>query len=124
MCADMYDPGGMRQRVALIRSFLTRRDMLLLDEPLGALDALSRLEAQAWLLDVWRTFRKTIVFVTHDVEEASLLSDTVHVLSPRPAQVRDTLHLALKRPRNRLSPEIVELRAQLLTTLAGEGAHG
>ncbi len=115
--------GGMRQRVALIRSFLTGRDVLLLDEPLAALDALSRLEAQAWLLDVWRTFRKTIVFVTHDVEEAVLLSDTVHVLSARPAHLRDTLHLNLERPRNRLSSEVVGLRAQLLATLGGE-AHG
>ncbi len=115
--------GGMRQRVALIRSFLTGRDVLLLDEPLGALDALSRLEAQAWLLNVWRTFRKTIVFVTHDVEEAALLSDTVHVLSPRPAHAQGTLHVALKRPRNRLSSEMVKLRAQLLSALGGEGAH-
>lgn len=116
--------GGMRQRVALIRSFLTGRDVLLLDEPLGALDALSRLEAQSWLLSVWRTFRKTIVFVTHDVEEAVLLSDTVHVLSARPAHLRDTLNLNLKRPRDRLSSKVVELRAQLLSALGGGDAHG
>ena len=71
--------GGMRQRVALMRSFLFERDLMLLDEPFGALDALTRAMMQRWLLDVWQKYRRTILFITHDVDEAIFLGDRVLV---------------------------------------------
>jgi ABC-type nitrate/sulfonate/bicarbonate transport system ATPase subunit len=92
--------GGMRQRAALLRTFLTGRDILLLDEPFGALDALTRRDLQAWLLDVWQHFDYTIIFITHDVEEAVFLSDRVLVLSPRPGKVVFETKIALQRPRH------------------------
>ena len=91
--------GGMRQRVALLRTFLARRAVLLLDEPFGALDALTRAEMQGWLLDVWTEFGKTIVLVTHDVEEAIFLSDRVYVMTPRPGRIAAAVEIALPRPR-------------------------
>jgi ABC-type nitrate/sulfonate/bicarbonate transport system ATPase subunit len=93
--------GGMRQRVALLRTFLCRQEITLLDEPLGALDALTRLQTREWLLEVWSRFRQTVVFVTHDVEEAVFLSDRVYVLSPRPASVAGEVRIELPRPRTR-----------------------
>ena len=112
--------GGMRQRAALLRTFLGHRQVMLLDEPFGALDALTRRDLQIWLLDVWRRFNKTILFITHDVEEALFLSDRVIVLSPRPGQV--VLNLAVDLPRPRLmetlvSPHFVQLKAHLFSTL-------
>ena len=91
--------GGMRQRAALLRTLLTEREVLLLDEPFGALDALTRLQLQLGLTDVWQTFHKTILLVTHDVEEAIFLSDQILVLSPRPGRVRRQLTVPLPRPR-------------------------
>ncbi|MGD0981908.1 MAG: ABC transporter ATP-binding protein [Solirubrobacteraceae bacterium] len=91
--------GGMRQRAALLRTFLAGRDVLLLDEPLGALDALTREEMREWLLEVWEADRKTILMVTHDVEEAVFLSDRVYVMSPRPGRVTATVEVPLRRPR-------------------------
>ncbi|HWE64728.1 MAG TPA: ABC transporter ATP-binding protein, partial [Chloroflexota bacterium] len=83
--------GGMRQRVALLRTFLCGKDPLLLDEPFGALDAFTRREMQRWLLDMWSADRKTILFITHDVEEAIVLSDRIYVMSPRPGHMRDCI---------------------------------
>jgi ABC-type nitrate/sulfonate/bicarbonate transport system ATPase subunit len=91
--------GGMRQRAALLRTFLAGRDVLLLDEPLGALDALTREEMREWLLEIWEADRKTILMVTHDVEEAVFLSDRVYVMSPRPGRVTATVEVPLRRPR-------------------------
>ena len=93
--------GGMRQRVALLRTFLCEQEVILLDEPLGALDALTRLTLRRWLLDVWAEFRRTVILVTHDVEEAVYLSDRVYVLSPRPARVVQEMAIDLPRPRGR-----------------------
>ena len=93
--------GGMRQRAALLRTMLAERDILLLDEPFGALDALTRRELQDWLLGVWHRFGQTVIFVTHDVEEALYLGDRVIVLSPRPGRVIKALEVALPRPRRR-----------------------
>lgn len=122
--ADSYPrelSGGMRQRAALLRTFLCRKDVMLLDEPFGALDAITRSTLQEWLLEVWQQFRHTILFITHDVEEAAFLSDKVYVLSARPAQVRAELAIPLPRPRQRemtLTPEFAALKQQLLQTLA------
>jgi ABC-type nitrate/sulfonate/bicarbonate transport system ATPase subunit len=91
--------GGMRQRVALLRTWLTGCETLLLDEPFGALDALTRKELQDWLLRVWQEFGRTVVFITHDVEEAVYLADRVVVLSARPGTVKRELTVDLPRPR-------------------------
>ncbi len=109
--------GGMRQRLALIRTFLAHREVLLLDEPLGALDPLTRATLQDWLLSVWAELRKTILLVTHDVEEALLLSDRVIVLTDRPASITRDLHVGLPRPRNRASAELAETKGRLLDLL-------
>lgn len=109
--------GGMRQRIALLRTFLAQREILLLDEPLGALDALTRAELQDWLFSVWKSLKKTVVLVTHDVEEALLLSDRVLVLSARPARVIAELHVSKERPRSRTDPQIQGLREEILRNL-------
>jgi ABC-type nitrate/sulfonate/bicarbonate transport system ATPase subunit len=92
--------GGMRQRAALLRTFLGGHDLLLLDEPFGALDALTRRAMQSWLLGVWEKRRATILFITHDVEEAILLSDRVYVMSGRPGQIALERTIELPRPRS------------------------
>lgn len=112
--------GGMRQRAALLRTFLCRRDMMLLDEPFGALDALTRGELQLWLLEVWQRFRQTILFVTHDVDEALYLADRVYVMTPRPGRIKLDLHVPLQRPRLRdviTSSEFMALKGELLASL-------
>jgi ABC-type nitrate/sulfonate/bicarbonate transport system ATPase subunit len=109
--------GGMRQRLALIRTFLAHRDILLLDEPLGALDPLTRATLQDWLLSVWTELRKTILLVTHDVEEALLLSDRVLVLTDRPASIARDLQVELHRPRGRASVELAATKGRLLDLL-------
>lgn len=91
--------GGMRQRAALLRTFLADRMVLLLDEPFGALDALTRRELQDWLLDIWDRYQQTVLFVTHDVEEALYLGDRVVVFSPRPGRVVHSQVVELPRPR-------------------------
>jgi len=91
--------GGMRQRAALLRTWLTGCDTLLLDEPFGALDALTRRELQDWLQSVWQDLGRTVVFITHDVEEAVYLADRVIVLSTRPGTVERELAVDLPRPR-------------------------
>ena len=91
--------GGMRQRAALLRTVVQGRRIALLDEPFGALDALTRLEMQEWLAEVWAEFGWTVVLVTHDVREAVLLSDRVYVLRPRPTSVRAVVEVPLARPR-------------------------
>lgn len=91
--------GGMRQRAAFLRTVLTGRPLLLLDEPFGALDSVTRQDMQAWLLDVWTESGATVVLVTHDVAEAVYLSDTVHVLTARPGRVHATVEIDLPRPR-------------------------
>jgi ABC-type nitrate/sulfonate/bicarbonate transport system ATPase subunit len=91
--------GGMRQRAALLRTYLAGREVILLDEPFGALDSLTRAGMQQWLTGVWEEHRKTIVLITHDVDEALFLSDRVYVLSPRPGRVVLALDVDLPRPR-------------------------
>jgi ABC-type nitrate/sulfonate/bicarbonate transport system ATPase subunit len=111
---------GMRQRAALLRTFLAGRDLMLLDEPFGALDALTRQSMQEWLLELWQSDRKTIAFVTHDVEEAVYLSDRVYVMSGRPGLMQSCLEIALPRPRRPevvTTPDFVALKKRLLVPL-------
>jgi NitT/TauT family transport system ATP-binding protein len=110
--------GGMRQRVAFLRTLLAGKPVLCLDEPFAALDALTRQELQAWLGDALHTEPRTVLLVTHDVEEALVLADRVCVLSPRPATVKVTLEVGLARPRSRTDPELVALRERALEELA------
>ncbi len=112
--------GGMRQRAALLRTMLTERDVILLDEPFGALDALTRRELQDWLLDIWRRFEKTILFITHDVDEALYLGDRVLVLSARPGTILRSSKVDLPRPRRQgmiATPAFGRQLAELLEAL-------
>jgi putative hydroxymethylpyrimidine transport system ATP-binding protein len=110
--------GGMRQRAALLRTILMERPLLLLDEPFGALDALTRREMQNWLLTVWAQLQPTVLFVTHDVREATLLSDRILVLSARPGRLIADVPIALPRPRRESDEAFLRLQAQLLGALA------
>lgn len=118
--------GGMRQRVALLRTVMCRKDIMLLDEPFGALDAITRYQMQAWLRSVWERLRTTVLFVTHDVEEAIYLSDRVYVMSPRPGKIVCQFRVPFGSDRSGLdrsgsiisAPEFVSLRAQVMEALA------
>lgn len=119
--------GGMRQRAALARTVLAGHGVVLLDEPFGALDALTRTEMQDWLQGVWTDHRWTVLMVTHDVREAVYLSDRVLVLSPRPARIVDEVVVDLPRPRTIATlsdPRFTHLETTLLSRLRGsfEGA--
>jgi ABC-type nitrate/sulfonate/bicarbonate transport system ATPase subunit len=115
--------GGMRQRVAFLRTLLSGKPLLCLDEPFGALDAITRTQMQCWLVDALAREARTVVLVTHDVEEAVVLGDRVVVLSPRPARVVAELDVALAHPRERTDPGVIALRERALGAL-GEGAGG
>lgn len=109
--------GGMRQRAALLRTLLVEDEVILLDEPFAALDAQTRLKMQHWLLTLWADLGRTVLFVTHDVDEAVFLSDEIVVLSPRPGRVRDRFDVPLARPRGRevlTSPGFAALKARCL----------
>jgi ABC-type nitrate/sulfonate/bicarbonate transport system ATPase subunit len=110
--------GGMRQRVALIRTLLCRKEILLLDEPFGALDALTRSGLHDWLLQAWHRFHQTMLFITHDVEEALKLADRIYVFSERPARVKAVIDVPLARPRQPIELDFVQLKAVLLEALS------
>jgi ABC-type nitrate/sulfonate/bicarbonate transport system ATPase subunit len=115
--------GGMRQRVALMRTFLFKRDLMLLDEPFGALDALTRTMMQRWLLDVWQKHKRTVLFITHDVDEAIFLGDRVLVMTARPGKVKLEQVVDLPRPRKAdivTSPEFIALKKTLLEAIEEE----
>ncbi|HEY0757190.1 MAG TPA: ABC transporter ATP-binding protein [Ktedonobacteraceae bacterium] len=117
--------GGMRQRVALLRTVLFNAQFLLLDEPFGALDALTRLACQMWLLDLWQGVHASVLFITHDVREAILLSDRIYVLSARPARVLRMAEVDLERPRRAEmlgSARAIELEQELISLLIKEQA--
>src|SRR4051812_20473741 len=112
--------GGMRQRVAFLRTLLAGRPVLCLDEPFGALDALTRERMQEWLAAALAEEPRTVLLVTHDVEEAVLLADSIVLLSERPGRVVAELPVRLPRPRHRSDSGIVELRERALAVLGGE----
>jgi ABC-type nitrate/sulfonate/bicarbonate transport system ATPase subunit len=117
--------GGMRQRVAFMRTLVTHQPLLLLDEPFGALDAQTRLEMQQWLLQVWRDTGRTVLFITHDVDESIFLSDRILVMSPRPGRVVADLANPLPRPRDLdtlTDPGFLTLKTQIMRLLHGGGS--
>jgi NitT/TauT family transport system ATP-binding protein len=108
----------MRQRVAFLRTLLSGKAVLCLDEPFGALDAITRLHMQRWLIDALRHQPRTVVLVTHDVEEAILLADRVVVLSPRPGRLLEQFQVTIERPRVHTDPRVVELRERAMRALS------
>jgi NitT/TauT family transport system ATP-binding protein len=114
--------GGMRQRVAFVRTLLSGKEVLCLDEPFGALDAITRTEMQNWLVAALRQEPRTVVLVTHDVEEAVMLADRIVVLSPRPGRVLESVEVGLTGRRRRTDPAVVALREQVLECLGLEEA--
>ncbi|BBI34507.1 ABC transporter ATP-binding protein [Cohnella abietis] len=112
--------GGMQQRVSFLRALLMRRDIMCLDEPFAALDALTRADMQRWLLQLWEADRRSVLFVTHSIEEALMLSDRIYVLSPAPATVLREIIVPFNRPRQVdvwTDPAFVELKREVLDLL-------
>lgn len=111
--------GGMKQRVAIARTLSSDPDVLLMDEPFGALDAQTRLRMQELLTELWSKREKTVLFVTHDVDEALRLADTVYVMSPSPGRIVEKIPVNISRPRpiDRFGDDFLKLRAQILQLL-------
>jgi len=109
--------GGMAQRAALARALINHPKVLLLDEPLGALDAFTRMRMQDEVLRLWQARRTTMLFVTHDIDEAIYMSDRIVIMSSRPGRIERTIEVELDRPRDRSSPEFLRLRGDILELL-------
>jgi ABC-type nitrate/sulfonate/bicarbonate transport system ATPase subunit len=117
--------GGMAQRVALARALINHPRLLLLDEPLGALDAFTRMRMQDEVLRLWQARRTTMLLVTHDIDEAIYMSDRIMIMTQRPGRIDRTITNALARPRDRSSSEFLRLRADILELLhfAGDATN-
>jgi len=114
--------GGMQQRVAIARALCTGADILLMDEPFAALDVQTRFQMQKFLLDIWHGSGKTVVFVTHHIDEAIYLADRVVVLTARPGRLLNVVDIGLSRPRDVASAEFEHYRVQFLDSLRSEVA--
>ena len=115
--------GGMKQRVAIARAYAANPEVLLMDEPFGALDAQTRQSMQNWLLEIWEDFHKTVLFVTHDMDEAIYLSDIIYVFSGRPGYVKEKITVHLKRPRKQedmLETDFWDLKQHLMGGMSDE----
>ena len=115
--------GGMRHRAAFLRTVLPGRPALLLDEPFGALDGITRSFAQQWLLEVWEAHRATVLVITHDVAEAVFLADRVLVMTPRPGRIQRAMPIGLPRPRTlelQETPEFAALEGALRAELRSQ----
>lgn len=112
--------GGMKQRVAIARTLIMEPQIVLMDEPFGALDSQTREAMQDFLLQVWQKNRKTVVFVTHSVDEAVFLSDRIAVLSTRPGRIRQIIDVSLARPRDRTGTQANAIRRRILDLLVRE----
>ena len=118
--ADVYPhllSGGMAQRVALARALITHPKILLLDEPLGALDAFTRMRMQDEVLRLWQTGLTTMLLVTHDIDEAIYMSDRILIMTPRPGRIDRTIEVDIHRPRDRSRTEFLRLRSEILQLL-------
>ncbi len=109
--------GGMAQRVALARALLNHPKVLLLDEPLGALDAFTRMQMQDEILRIWKERQTTMILITHDVDEAIYMSDRIIIMSPRPGRIQEIIPVEIGRPRARNNPELFALRSRILELL-------
>lgn len=112
--------GGMSQRVAIARALVNQPAILLLDEPFGALDALTKIQMQNEVLRIWQAEKTTMILVTHDIDEAIFLGDTIVVMSPRPGTIKKTIPVHLSRPRDRSSVPFMELRKEVLAEFFAE----
>lgn len=115
--------GGMKQRVAIARALANDPEVLVMDEPFGALDSQTRAIMQQLLLDIWEKDHKTVLFVTHDIDEALFLGDVVYVMSSRPGRIMDTVNVDLQRPREYeiiTTPAFVELKRRIMESLHSE----
>ncbi len=110
--------GGMKQRVAIARTLILNPEIVLMDEPFGSLDSQTRNHMQDFLLNIWRKRRDTVLFVTHNVDEAVYLSDRIIVLSPRPSKILRTFDVPMKRPRDRTGRQANKIRAEILALLS------
>jgi NitT/TauT family transport system ATP-binding protein/sulfonate transport system ATP-binding protein len=106
--------GGMAQRAALARALINHPKVLLMDEPLGALDAFTRMRMQAEILQIWESRGTTALFVTHDIDEAIFLSDRITVMTPRPGKIKEVIEVSLGRPRARNHPDFIRMRNDIL----------
>lgn len=109
--------GGMAQRVAIARALINNPNVLLLDEPMGALDSFTRADIQDKLLELWKNNSTTMILVTHDVDEAIYLSDRIVVMTPRPGKIKEIIEVKLSHPRHRGGPEFLGLRREILEKL-------
>ena len=119
--------GGMRQRAAFLRTVLADQEVFLLDEPFGALDALNRAQIHQWVTRLWESMQKTIILVTHDVDEAILLSDRVYVMTARPGTMKMVQRVELERPRSvdvLSTPEFMAMKSTLLSSIREEATDG
>jgi len=119
--------GGMQQRAAFLRALLAPQELMLLDEPFSALDALTRSEMQRWLLELWEENRRSVLFITHNIEEALLLSSRIYVFSGRPGSILHTVEISFPRPRREEmteTPEFLKLKRQLSQWMREEQAKG
>ncbi|HHV30323.1 ABC transporter ATP-binding protein [Acetivibrio mesophilus] len=109
--------GGMAQRVALARALVNHPKVLLLDEPLGALDAFTRMQMQDEILRIWQERQITVVLVTHDIDEAIYMSDRIIIMTPRPGKIQEIINVEIGRPRRRNDPDFFRIRSKILELL-------
>jgi ABC-type nitrate/sulfonate/bicarbonate transport system ATPase subunit len=112
--------GGMQQRVGFLRALLSPQEVMCLDEPFGALDALTRMDMQRWLLGIWEQSRRSVLFVTHSIEEALFLSDRIYVFSDKPTRVIEEIEVSFKRPRSEdilQQNEFMDVRAHIYSLM-------